>query len=162
MSQVPQQGKTAAGGSGLTVSSGGLTATGNATGSGRNKVALKPGHSLMDWIRKCKQEEDLSGVGGRKLKVTQEELACHSRESDCWIAIHGQVYNVTPYLDFHPGGREELMRAAGKEATDLFNQVHHYVNFASMLRKCFVGEYCAPAAAAAAAAPAPASSSSSS
>ena len=97
----------------------------------------------MDWIRKCKREEDLSGVGSEKRTVTSEELARHCTDHDCWLAIHGRVYNVTPYLDFHPGGREELLRGAGRDATDLFNEVHHYVNFASMLQKCLVGEYSA-------------------
>ncbi len=27
-------------------------------------------------------------------------------------------------MDFHPGGEEELMRAAGIDSTDLFDQVH--------------------------------------
>lgn len=35
----------------------------------------------------------------------------------------GMVYNVTPYMDYHPGGEEELMRAAGIDGTDLFDQV---------------------------------------
>lgn len=114
--------------------------SGNATGSGRTKVALKPGHSLMDWIRMCKRENDLSGVGVQKIKVTADELGRHKSEEDCWLAIHGLVFNVTPYLDFHPGGRDELMRGAGKDATDLFNQVHGFVNFRSMLQKCLVGD----------------------
>lgn len=94
----------------------------------------------MDWIRLCKRTDDLSGIGVKKRTVTKEELSRHKSESDCWIAIHGLVFNVTPYLDFHPGGQEELMRGAGKDATDLFNQVHHFVNFRSMLQKCLVGD----------------------
>lgn len=35
----------------------------------------------------------------------------------------GMVYNVTPYMDYHPGGEEELMKAAGIDGTDLFDQV---------------------------------------
>lgn len=35
----------------------------------------------------------------------------------------GMVYNVTPYMDYHPGGEEELMKAAGMDGTDLFDQV---------------------------------------
>lgn len=117
------------------------TGTGNATGSGRTKVALKPGHSLMDWIRLCKKENDMAGTGGKVLKVTTEELAKHNTPSDCWIAVHGKVFNVTPYLDFHPGGVDELMKGAGKDATEIFNEVHPYVNFASMLKTCHVGDY---------------------
>lgn len=30
---------------------------------------------------------------------------------------------MTSYLDFHPGGIEELMRGAGKDATALFDEV---------------------------------------
>ena len=33
------------------------------------------------------------------------------------------VYNVSLYMDFHPGGEEELMKAAGIYGTDLFDQV---------------------------------------
>lgn len=35
----------------------------------------------------------------------------------------GDVYNITHYLSFHPGGRNELMKAAGTDCTLLFNQV---------------------------------------
>jgi cytochrome-b5 reductase len=35
----------------------------------------------------------------------------------------GMVYNVTPYMDYHPGGEEELMKAVGKDGTELFDQV---------------------------------------
>ncbi|XP_065574441.1 cytochrome b5 reductase 4-like isoform X2 [Artemia franciscana] len=40
----------------------------------------------------------------------------------------------------HPDGREELLRGAGKDATDLFNEVHRWVNIESMLSKCVVGK----------------------
>ena len=35
----------------------------------------------------------------------------------------GKVYNMTPYMKFHPGGVDELMRGAGKDCTILFNEV---------------------------------------
>jgi hypothetical protein len=30
------------------------------------------------------------------------------------MVLRGKVYNITPYLDFHPGGRKTLMAAAGE------------------------------------------------
>ncbi|XP_054869587.1 cytochrome b5 reductase 4 isoform X3 [Amphiprion ocellaris] len=111
--------------------------------SGRNKVALKPGHSLMDWIRFSKSGKDLTGLRGRRIEVTEEELQKHNRRDDCWTCIRGMVYNVTPYMDYHPGGEEELMKAAGKDATDLFDQVHRWVNYESMLKECLVGRMAA-------------------
>lgn len=125
---------------------GGAT-SGNATGSLRNKVALKPGHSLMGWIRLASTSKDLSGTNGKLLDVTPEQLAQHNTPDDCWVALKSNVYNVTLYLSYHPGGEEELMRAAGQDATDLFNEVHRWVNYESILAKCLVGRYkCDPIA----------------
>ncbi|XP_029359566.1 cytochrome b5 reductase 4 isoform X2 [Echeneis naucrates] len=107
--------------------------------SGRGKVALKPGHSLMDWIRFSKSGKDLTGLRGRLIEVTQEELQKHNTREDCWTCIRGMVYNVTPYMDYHPGGEEELMKAAGIDGTGLFDQVHRWVNYESMLKECLVG-----------------------
>lgn len=107
--------------------------------SGRNKVALKPGRSLMDWIRVAKSGRDLTGLKGRLIDVTEEELQKHNTRDDCWTCIRGMVYNVSPYMEFHPGGEEELMKAAGIDGTDLFDQVHRWVNYESMLKECLVG-----------------------
>lgn len=114
--------------------------------NGRNKVVLKPGHSLMDWIRLGKSKPDLAGTRGKILTVTSEELAKHNKPKDAWMAIRGRVYNVTPYMDFHPGGVMELMRGVGMDATKLFMEVHKWVNAESMLEKCYVGKMEAPVA----------------
>lgn len=97
--------------------------SGSATGNPRNKTALAPGHSLMDWIRLGSSGVDLTGVGGVPQIVTLAELAKHNKENDAWIAIRGIVFNVTRYMDFHPGGISELMKGVGKDATKLFENV---------------------------------------
>ncbi|XP_013910588.1 PREDICTED: cytochrome b5 reductase 4 [Thamnophis sirtalis] len=93
----------------------------------------------MDWIRLTKSGQDLTGLKGRLLEVTEEELMKHNKREDCWICIRGLVYNVTPYMEYHPGGEDELMKAAGIDGTDLFDQVHRWVNYESMLKECLVG-----------------------
>ncbi|PSN43861.1 Cytochrome b5 reductase 4 [Blattella germanica] len=93
----------------------------------------------MDWVRLGNSGVDLTGVGGIPQNVTVTQLAVHNKKNDAWLAIRGKVYNVTKYMDFHPGGDEELMRGVGKDATDLFNQVHAWVNYESLLQKCYIG-----------------------
>ncbi|XP_006616300.1 cytochrome b5 reductase 4 [Apis dorsata] len=115
------------------------SSSGSATGNPRNKTALAPGHSLMDWIRLGNSGVDLTGVGGVPRIVTLSELASHNKQNDAWIAIRGIVFNVTRYMDFHPGGISELMRGVGKDATKLFESVHAWVNYQSILQKCVVG-----------------------
>ena len=35
-------------------------------------------------------------------KITMEEVQKHNSDDDCWLAIKGKVYDVTPFLDDHP------------------------------------------------------------
>uniref|UniRef100_A0A4W3KCW0 cytochrome-b5 reductase n=1 Tax=Callorhinchus milii TaxID=7868 RepID=A0A4W3KCW0_CALMI len=93
----------------------------------------------MDWIRLTKSGKDLTGLKGRLIEVPEEELAKHNKKDDCWICIRGMVYNLTPYLEYHPGGEEELMRGAGIDGTELFDQIHRWVNYESMLKECLIG-----------------------
>jgi len=113
--------------------------TASATGNPRNKVSLKQGRSLMDWIRLTNSATDLTGVRGQLKDVSLQELALHNKRTDAWLAIRGLVYNVTEYFEFHPGGEDELMRGIGIDATEIFDQVHKWVNYDSMLKKCLVG-----------------------
>ncbi|EDW60558.1 cytochrome b5 reductase 4 [Drosophila virilis] len=115
------------------------TGSGSATGNPRNKCALKPGYSLMSWVRLCNSGDDLSGTGGRVVPVSRAELAKHNQVNDAWMAIRGKVFNVTRYMDFHPGGVDELMRGVGRDATKLFDEVHAWVNYPQLLGKCYVG-----------------------
>jgi len=50
---------------------------------------------------------------------TLEQVAEHSSSNDCWIVISEQVYDVTNYVNTHPGG-EALLSGCGKDAGELF------------------------------------------
>ncbi|GFF59521.1 hypothetical protein IFM51744_09950 [Aspergillus udagawae] len=52
------------------------------------------------------------------------DIQFHRVEGDCWIAIHGNVYNVTTFLSSHPGGKAIILRHAGTDATEAFANVH--------------------------------------
>ncbi|ODV94884.1 hypothetical protein PACTADRAFT_50736 [Pachysolen tannophilus NRRL Y-2460] len=55
---------------------------------------------------------------------TVEEVKTHDNEEDCWIIIHGKAYNVTDFLDEHPGGKDIILKYAGRDATKAFDVVH--------------------------------------
>lgn len=93
----------------------------------------------MDWVRLGSSGCDLAGTNGRMTPVSHVELAKHNRRDDAWLAIRGKVYNVTRYMDFHPGGVDELMKGVGIDATKLFDEVHAWVNYEQLLAKCLIG-----------------------
>ena len=51
------------------------------------------------------------------------------------------MYNLTPYLKFHPGGETELMKGAGRigDGERLFMEVHPWVSWEGMLGECLIG-----------------------
>ena len=53
-------------------------------------------------------------------RITIDELAQHKAKEDAWAAFGGKVFNITPYLDFHPGGVGYLMKVAGKDGASRF------------------------------------------
>jgi cytochrome b involved in lipid metabolism len=88
-------------------------------------------------------------------RIPPSVLRLHNKRDDAWAAFNGKVYNITPYLDFHPGGEKELMRVAGRDGTKLFCTsyatpgysvltvsialTHAWVNVDFMLDACLVG-----------------------
>lgn len=114
------------------------------TGKPSRKVILQPGHSPLDWAMLTKNPNSkLRGrdVPDHLIRVTPLQLNYYNgrKGRDVWSVYQGKVYNITPYLPFHPGGEGELMRGAAKDAGQLFMEAHPWVNWDNMLFECMVG-----------------------
>jgi cytochrome b involved in lipid metabolism len=46
--------------------------------------------------------------------ITLAECQEHMSDKDCWLVIEGKVYDVTPFLDEHPGGFDTLVSNSGE------------------------------------------------
>jgi len=116
-------GKGAGGGSGkveITVENGKVTVSvdgsaevvsGNSDGSGNSatRTASTP----------APPDED---SGNRQISMA--EVAKHATPEDCWVVVDGGVYDVTEFLDEHPGGRRAITIYSGKDATEQFMMMH--------------------------------------
>ena len=93
----------------------------------------------MDWAA-LTRTGNLVGVNTFQ-RVTPSQLRSMTgrKGKPAWSSWQGKVYNITPYLPFHPGGEAELMKAAGRDGTKLFMDVHPWVNWENMLTTCLVG-----------------------
>ena len=54
----------------------------------------------------------------------RSEVGKHFSRQSCWIVVHEQAYDVTRFLDSHPGGAAVILKYAGQDATKAFDQVH--------------------------------------
>uniref|UniRef100_A0A336LQE5 Cytochrome b5 n=2 Tax=Culicoides sonorensis TaxID=179676 RepID=A0A336LQE5_CULSO len=71
---------------------------------------------------------------------TLAEVAQHNTNRSTWLCIHNNVYDVTEFLNEHPGGEEVLLEQAGKEATEAFEDVGHSTDARDLMKKYKVGE----------------------
>ena len=57
--------------------------------------------------------------------ISATELAEHKTRKSCWLAVHGKVYDVTEFLDNHPGGASLLLKSSGRDATSAYESIHN-------------------------------------
>ena len=62
---------------------------------------------------------DTTGTG-----ITVAQVATHNKATDCWIIIKSDVYDLTSYIQQHPGGAGVLTNLCGKDATSAFESQH--------------------------------------
>ncbi len=73
-------------------------------------------------------------------KYTMAQVAEHNTKDDCWIILDDRVYDITDFIDRHPGGVGPVVNMAGKDATDVFANYHAARVYKTMLSKFMVGE----------------------
>jgi alkylation response protein AidB-like acyl-CoA dehydrogenase len=56
--------------------------------------------------------------------LTRDAVASHNKPDDVWCIIDHKVYDLTDFLDAHPGGSVVLEQIAGTDATSAFYNLH--------------------------------------
>jgi len=70
-----------------------------------------------------------------------KEVSMHNKEEDCWIVVNNKVYDVTSFLNEHPGGPLIIVDYAGGDATKAFVEQDHSESAKKMLEKYIVGNF---------------------
>lgn len=76
--------------------------------------------------------------------LTRKVVAFHNTTNDAWITHNGNVYDITMFLESHPGGYDILLDKLGGDVTDIMkgsNADHQHSAFAyKLLSKYKIGE----------------------
>lgn len=91
--------------------------------------------------------EEASGSDGKgqdgESSVTYyrlEEVTKRNSSKELWLVIHGRVYDITRFLNEHPGGEEVLLEQAGTDSTESFEDVGHSSDAREMLKQYYIGD----------------------
>jgi len=76
--------------------------------------------------------------------ITLEEVQKHKsgkgEDKSVWFVLHDKVYDVTKFLDEHPGGEEILVENSGKISTEEFEDVGHSSDAREMMKEYYIGD----------------------
>ncbi|RDW65082.1 hypothetical protein BP6252_10733 [Coleophoma cylindrospora] len=56
--------------------------------------------------------------------LSESDVRKHASRESCWVIIRGSVYDLTSFVDDHPGGAAVILKYAGKDATAAFEPLH--------------------------------------
>lgn len=73
---------------------------------------------------------------------TLAEIEKHNEKYSAWLLIHNAVYDVTKFMEEHPGGEEVLLEQAGKHATEAFEDVGHSTDARELMKQYKIGDLC--------------------
>ncbi|XP_063701439.1 cytochrome b5 type B-like [Culicoides brevitarsis] len=89
------------------------------------------------------QQFNTDKKSSEKISRTQyslKEVSMHDSWEDCWIIIYDRVYDITKFLELHPGGDDLLMEYAGRDASLAFRGTGHSQEATNMLKQYEIGE----------------------
>ncbi|MDB5259332.1 MAG: uncharacterized protein JWO73_540 [Candidatus Taylorbacteria bacterium] len=65
-----------------------------------------------------------TGTVSSEKTYTLADVAKHKSQTDCWTAVRGSVYNLSPFVNQHPGGVANIMKICGIDGTAAFEGQH--------------------------------------
>lgn len=71
---------------------------------------------------------------------TSEDVAEHRTAKSCWVSRKGKVYDVTSFLDDHPGGDDYILKHAGADIDEAMKDADEHEHSQSAYD--ILDEYC--------------------
>ena len=68
-----------------------------------------------------------------------KDVEAHCHAYDCWIILYDKVYDVTTYLQHHPGGSTVILNHAGTDATSIFESIHSKTILSILPKESLIG-----------------------
>lgn len=87
------------------------------------RIAASSGESITDSQTEPKAQVKPDSSAGA-ITLSAGEIQKHSTKNDCWSLIQGKVYNLTNYVQNHPGGQAVITNICGKDGTAAFSNQH--------------------------------------
>jgi len=104
--------------------------------SGLADIELEAGDNELN--EKEAEDEDFGNPEGLP-EFSLDEVSDHCYENDAWMVIYNKVYDVTDFIQQHPGGDSVMLENIGYDGTSAFHGVGHSRDALEMLDDYLIG-----------------------
>ena len=81
----------------------------------------------------------MSSSSGKQ--ITAADVAQHNSKSSAWTVVNGKVYDLTDFVNAHPGGSSAILRVAGRDGTASFDgERAHGSSERAVLQGYYIGD----------------------
>jgi hypothetical protein len=95
-------------------------------------MAVAAGHSgaTAAWADRISASESksatptTSATKATTTSLTAAAVATHASATDCWTIVDGQVYDLTSWVNRHPGGEAPIESLCGQDGSAAFREQH--------------------------------------
>jgi cytochrome b involved in lipid metabolism len=87
----------------------------------KERIAQSEAGVLEDLLPNASSNPNTDG----SIALSVAEIKTHDNKSDCWSIVNGNVYNLTSYVQNHPGGAAVIANICGKDGTKAFTNQHN-------------------------------------
>ena len=94
-----------------------------AKASWEDRIKVSSGSVLTDSPAQDQVQAD-KNLSAVVIKLTNSEVKKHNSRDDCWSIVKGKVYNLTSYVQQHPGGIELISSICGIDGSAAFSNQH--------------------------------------
>eukprot|EP00744_Colponema_vietnamica_P009639 GILI01013688.1.p1 GENE.GILI01013688.1~~GILI01013688.1.p1 ORF type:complete len:188 (-),score=22.14 GILI01013688.1:165-728(-) len=121
----------------------------------RGKKPRFDGFSMRHWNDQTKQkyqknamvgggvsehtDRDEASLAMRLPPMTEAEIRAHDEADSLWMVVRGIVYDCTAWQRFHPGGEAILRACGGRDASEVYDFYHKWVDCAGLMAAYAVG-----------------------
>ena len=94
-----------------------------ASATWEKRIAASNGNAITDSLSQGSTAVAPKASAGEVI-LSAAEIEKHNSKSDCWSLIRGKVYNLSGYVQNHPGGQSVIAAICGKDGTSAFSNQH--------------------------------------
>ena len=84
----------------------------------------KPNNQAINLQDQNSTGQNIVNTASTTKTYSLSDIASRNKPTDCWTIVNGKVYDLTAWINKHPGGDQSILSICGIDGSNAFNKQH--------------------------------------